>query len=329
MNKINLGQFIKNIFDYSTGKPVKQQPSKIANEKFLNAQNEMIKTIQKTAQNIAQNYVQNQDILNTQMMLKELSKMEKTMLLRQMFDFPESLTQLMEQFIVQDKSLTIKEIAKLMAKELDISKLVILMQSNGKGALEKLSKLIATMNQSGIYNTQQLKEMSVLINACIPTAETPQTQVLKNLMIMYLPWLPLNESTEFNIDTGTDNEEVHKNNDDEIIIFITTKNFGTIKIILFKENNEYQLCINCPKNFPKERFNNFIQNENCIHIKSTPTYTIRQSEHEEKKETLKIEFTQSTKVSPQLLIIIHALIRIISELDNIESLAEKRKQDIL
>ncbi|MBQ8636150.1 hypothetical protein IJ425_08380, partial [bacterium] len=117
MSEINLGQFIKNVFDYSTGKPVQQQPGKVANENFQRAQNEVMKTIQQTAQNIAQNFVRNQDILNTQMMLKELSNIERTMLLKQIFDFPESITQLMEQVVAQGKNLTAKELATLMTKE--------------------------------------------------------------------------------------------------------------------------------------------------------------------------------------------------------------------
>lgn len=55
-----------------------------------------------------------------------------------------------------------------MKQDIDISKILVLLQTNGKAALEKLQKMITTMNQSGIYDTRQLKEMSVLINACIP-----------------------------------------------------------------------------------------------------------------------------------------------------------------
>ena len=96
----------------------------------------------------------------------------------------------MEQIVTQGKTVSSKELASLMTKELDLSKILVLSQTNGKVALEKLSKMIATMNQSGIYNTQQLKEMSVLINACIPANDASQAQILKSLMVMYLPWSP-------------------------------------------------------------------------------------------------------------------------------------------
>ena len=328
MREINLGQFIKNVFDYSTGKPVQQQPGKVANENFQNAQNELMKNIQQTAQNIAQNFVRNQDILNTQMMLKELSHMERSMLLKQIFDFPENLTQLMEQIVAQGKNLSAKELATLMTKELDVSKLVLLMQTNSKTAMEKLAKMVNIMNQSGIYNTQQLKEMSALINACIPVADTPQIQVLKNLMIMYLPWLPLNESTGFTFGSEEKTEDEKNNGDDSITIIFTTKNFGIIKILLFKETNGFQLAINCSENFPKEKFNSLIKGENSLHLESEPTYTTRKSENEEKLDELKVEFAKTTKITPQLLIIVHAIIRIITELDNMGTLEEKRKEQL-
>ena len=98
MSDLSLGQFLKNVFDYSTGKPVQQQPGKVANENFQRAQNEAMKMVQQTAQNITQNFVQQQNILQTQMMLKELSRTEQSWLMKHMFDFPENIAQLLEQF---------------------------------------------------------------------------------------------------------------------------------------------------------------------------------------------------------------------------------------
>ena len=187
MSDLSLGQFLKNVFDYSTGKPVQQQPGKVANENFQRAQNETMKMVQQTAQNITQNFVQQQNILQTQMMLKELSRTEQSWLMKHMFDFPENIAQLLEQIVTNGKTVSAQELASLMKQELDISKILVLLQTNGKTALEKVAKMIATMNQSGIFNTQQLKEMSVLINACIPANDASQTQILKSLMIMYLP----------------------------------------------------------------------------------------------------------------------------------------------
>lgn len=128
--------------------------------------------------------------------------------MKNMFNFPENLSQLIEQIVTQGKTVTAQELAALMKQDIDISKILVLLQTNGKAALEKLQKMITTMNQSGIYDTRQLKEMSVLINACIPANDASQAQILKSLMVMYLPWLPLNESAGFNF--GADSAEEGK-----------------------------------------------------------------------------------------------------------------------
>ena len=329
MSEISLGQFIKNVFDYSTGKMPAQQPGKVANENFQRAQNEAMKMLQQTAQNIANNMARQQDILNTQMMLKQLTNTEQTWLMKHMFDFPENLTQLLEQIVTQGKIVSSKELASLMTKELDLSKILVLLQTNGKAALEKLSKMIATMNQSGIYNTQQLKEMSVLINACIPANDASQAQILKSLMVMYLPWLPLNESVGFNFGADSAAEGQKSAGEDTITIIITTKNYGLVKILLYNNEQGYSMDVNCSETFPKERFNEAVKVENALHLSENPSYTVRKNagDTEENKE-MKVEFSKSAKVSPQLLIIVHAIIRIITELDNTGSLEKKRKEDV-
>lgn len=326
MSEINLGQFIKNVFDYSTGKMPAKQPGKVANENFQRAQNEAMKMVQQTAQNIANNMARQQDILQTQMMLKQLTNTEQSWLMKHMFDFPENLTQLLEQIVTQGKTVTANELSALMTKELDISKLLILLQTNGKAAQEKLAKMIATMNQSGIYNTQQLKEMSVLINACIPANDASQAQILKSLMVMYLPWLPLNESAGFQFG-AEDTQNGQKNaGEDTITIVITTKNYGMVKILLFKEDSGFCMDVDCSDSFPKDRFNEAIKAENSLHLTENPTYTVRKSvENEERQKEIKVEFSKSAKISPLLLIVVHTLIRIITDIDSTGTLLEKRK----
>ncbi len=329
MSEINLGQFIKNVFDYSTGKMPAQQPGKIANENFQRAQNEAMKAVQQTAQNIANNMARQQDILNTQMMLKQLTNVEQSWLMKHMFDFPENLTQLLEQIVTQGKTVSSKELASLMTKELDLSKILVLLQTNGKAALEKLSKMIATMNQSGIYNTQQLKEMSVLINACIPANDASQAQILKSLMVMYLPWLPLNESVGFNFGADSAAEGQKNAGEDTITIIITTKNYGMVKILLYNNEQGYSMDVNCSDTFPKERFNEAVKVENALHLTENPSYTVRKDRNDtEENKEMNVEFSKSAKISPQLLIIVHAIIRIITELDNTGSLEKKRKETL-
>lgn len=326
MSELSLGQFIKNVFDYSTGKPVQQQPGKVANENFQHAQNEAMKMVQQTAQNISQNFVQQQNVLQTQMMLKELTNVERSWLMKNMFNFPENIAQLLETVVTNGKNVTQQELAALMTQELDLSKLLVLLQTNGKSALEKIAKMITTLNQSGIYNTQQLKEISVLINACIPANDASQAQILKSFMIMYLPWLPLNESVGFNFGADSAQEGENASGEDSITIIVTTKNYGIVKILLFKETGGYNMDVNCREDFPKDRFNEAVKSDTSFVLENPPTYNVRKSSDDEKeKNETNISFSKSSKVSPQLLVIIHAIIKLVMEIDNQGTLQEKRK----
>jgi hypothetical protein len=328
MREIGLGQFLKNIFDYSTGKQPSQQAGKITNENFQKTQNETMQQLNKTVQNIAQNFVSRQDILNTKMQLKELNNLERYSLLKNLFQFPDNIKDIVT-FLQGNKNIiNTKELQLLMTRPLDISKLVILLQTNGKEASEKIAKMIATMNQSGIYNTQQLKDIATLVNACIPASDAPASQVVKNFMLMYLPWLPIGSNIEFNIADGGGEEETKSDEDNNISIIITSKNYGIIKILLFKDNEQFNINMNCSETFPKEKFNSAIniKSENAyLNIKPDILYTTRKESNDEKNTELKVSFSKTSQITPQLLIIVHTLIKIIAEIDEQGCLEEKRK----
>lgn len=329
MSELSLGQFLKNVFDYGTGKPVQQQPGKVANENFQRAQNDAMKMVQQTAQNITQNFVRQNDVLHTQMMLKELSSAEQSWLMKNMFNFPENITTLLQTVVSDGKNISQKELAALMSKELDLSKLLLLLQTNGKSALEKIAKMITTLNQSGIYNTQQLKEMTALINACIPANDASSAQILKSFMIMYLPWLPINESIGFNFGADSSQDGKKSSGEDTITILVTTKNYGIVKVFLFKETDGYNMDVNCSEDFPKDRFNEAIKLDTSFMLGSPPTYSVRKNtDNEEKNNETNISFSKTSKVSPQLLIIVHAIIKLVMEIDSQGTLQEKRKESV-
>lgn len=329
MSEIGIGQFIKNVFDYSTGKAPTQQPGKVANENFQKTQNEAMKQLNQTMQNIAQNFVRQQDVITTQMQLRELTNIERSMLLKSLFGFPENIKDIVAFLASENKALTAKELQLLLTKQIDIPKLLVLLQTNGKAAHEKLTKMIATMNQSGIYNTQQLKEISVLINACIPTNDASAAQVLKSFMLMYLPWLPINAATEFNVADAGSQKEQSSSDEDSMVISITTKNYGFVRILLYKNEGSFNIDMNCSQDFPKEKFNDAIKlksSDASLNINPEIVYSTRKTSSNEKNNEINVEFSKSSKISPQLLIIVHTLIKIVMEIDSQGSLEEIRKE---
>lgn len=322
MSEISLGQFIKSAFDYSTGKPPQnQQAVNVQNEKFQEVQRTAAKIVQDTVQNIQRNFIQQSSILNTQMQLKQLTAMERTAMLKELFNFPQELQEFLKQVITENKTiLTQKELTLLMSKELDLTKLIVLFQQNGKGAVEKIAKLIATMNQSGIYNTQQLKDLSNIINASISVNESNPTQVIKTIMLMYLPWLPLTENTGFNIGFEEGEEKKGKDSDDTVTIFITTKNYGLVKIFLFKEDQNLNIELNTNESFPKEDF------KSAVNTPGTQITCITRKSHDDENTTeSKITFSGTGKISPLILMTVHKLVKVVLEIDMKAELRKSRK----
>lgn len=331
MSEISLGQFIKNAFNYSLGKPMNQPPAAQSNENFNQIQQANIKIVNETVQNLQRNIMQHADIMNTQMQLKQLNDLERSMMLKDLFNFPKDMKALMEMLVKTGtmQALTANDLKSLFSQNLDLSKLMHLLQTNGKNAEEKLSKMIATLNRSGIYETRQLKEMTTLINACIPMPDTSSAAMIKTLLLMYLPWLPLAENTGFNI--GYEEDENKKGSDSEniITIMITTRSFGLVKVLIYLEKSDLNIEINCSEEFPKKEFNESIKSESTGYSLNTDvSYTVRKTakEEEAKKPETNINITKSAKISPHLLLAIHTIINLVLELDKRAGLVEDRSK---
>lgn len=324
MSEINLGQFIKSSFNYAAGKQ-NTQAANVNAEKFVQAQNTAAKIINTTVQNIHQNVVQQTNILLTQMQLKQLSAMERSALLKELFNFPDDIQEFLKMVITDGKNIVnSKELEILMSQSLDVSKLVVLLQKNGKEAVEKLAKMIAILNQSGIFNTQQLKELSNIINASIAVSDTNPSQVLKNIMLMYLPWLPLTENTGFNIGFEEGSEKREKEPENSITILITTKHYGVVKIFLFEDGTDTNIEITCSAEFPKDELKNAICTDKTSK-NAKVAYSVRKSAQQENQTETKINFSGTAKISPKMLLLTHTLVRMVLEIDQGEELRAARK----
>ena len=328
MGEIGLGQFIKNAFNYSIGKPPTQPQAQHANENFQQTQQAAMKMLNQTVQNIQRNFIQQADIMNTQMQLKQLTDLERSLMLKEFFDFPKDMKDLVELLLKTNTTqiLSAKDIAELMNKNIDMAKLAQLLQSHGKEAAEKITKLIATLHQSGIYNTQQLKEMSALINACIPAPDTSSAVMIKSLMLMYLPWLPLSGEPGFNIGFEENEESESSDSENIVTILITTKNYGQVKVVILKQDNDLDIDVTCNENFPKKDFHDALKNGAAgFDTEKSVSFTTRKSRPEDENDERKINFTNSVKISPHLLLVVHTIINIIVELDKKADLLSERK----
>lgn len=205
----------------------------------------------------------------------------------------------------------------------DISAII---QANGKDAIAKLITTMASTAKLGVQDLSQLKETAKLINASVAAAsQNDNAQTMKLLMLLYLPWLPLQEGVGFNleIETGAGKDE----SDSILIITITTLNYGNVIATLILETSN-SVCVNieCTKEFPKDELSLRISTDekhysmnSVVSFEATSRTTVKQ---EQEKPEAKINMSNTNEVNPYLLLMAHTIIRHVIEIDKEGSLGD-------
>lgn len=161
---------------------------------------------------------------------------------------------------------TAKSFAKILTEgKINLSALTELLAGNSKDAVQKLMMTIMTVSKMGSNNVSQLKELMAMFSVGANSSDS--TQTVKNLLMLYLPWLPLSIRNEMNLDFDIDifdkiqgadpNEE---ENIETIKIMIETANYGNVLAELeMAPNFEVDVYITANESFPEsevlKRFN--------------------------------------------------------------------------
>lgn len=201
----------------------------------------------------------------------------------------------------------------------DISKLIL---QNGKQAVASLIIAMASASKQGLSN-EQIQETLSIINSCISMAEsnTP-AQSLKSLMMLYLPWLPLNEGVGFDLEITPQDGE-NDLNDSKLTVLIQTKNFGNLKgVFTLTTTNSVDVLIICSENFPKKILQKNLMEESSAHAMNTNIDIEEVQPLKETNETheTKVNLSATNEMNPYLLLIAHAFIRNTILIDNSASL---------
>ena len=179
-----------------------------------------------------------------------------------------------------------------------ISKLIL---EHSKEAIAGLIISMASASKNGM-NPKQIQDTLSVINSCVAMAESNNpAQTLKSLMLLYLPWLPLNESVGFDLEITPEAGENIKGE-----FPLTTSNSIDILII-------------CNKNFPKKILQRSLMDESTAHSMNTniDIEEIEQKDEEinETNET-KVNLSATNEMNPYLLLIAHSFIRNTILIDN-------------
>lgn len=198
----------------------------------------------------------------------------------------------------------------------DVSKLIL---QNGKQAVAALIIAMASASKQGM-NSEQIQETLSIINSCISMAESNNpAQTLKSLMMLYLPWLPLNEGVGFDLEI-TPQEGETESNDSKLTVLIQTKNFGNLKgEFTLTTSNSVDVLIICSENFPKKILQKMLMEESDSHAMNTNIDVEEvQPKMEELNETheTKVNLSATNEMNPYLLLMAHSFIRCTILIDN-------------
>lgn len=206
---------------------------------------------------------------------------------------------------------------------INLSQISQLLQTNGKDAIAKLIMSMTEASKSGISDLSQMKEMAKLINASISVAtENNPQKTLKLLLMLYLPWLPLEDGVGFDLEIQQKND-CGEESESFLQITISTINYGLVKATLILENsNSVQLTIDCSEKFPKGELNARISKEQKYYaVASVVSFNEKKSsEQQNDKQFAGVNMSQTTEISPYLLLMAHTLIKHVIEIDNNKSL---------
>lgn len=204
----------------------------------------------------------------------------------------------------------------------EISKLIL---HNSKQAVAALIIAMATSSKNGV-NNKYLQDTLSVINSCISMAESDNSaQTLKSLMMLYLPWLPLNEGIGFDLEITTPDGENDSNNS-KLTVLIQTQNYGNLKgVFTLTTSNSVDIYIICSDKFPKKLLQKTLMSESSAHAMNTnidiEELTPVKEELNETRET-KVNLSATNEMNPYLLLMAHSFIRNTILIDNGELISE-------
>lgn len=216
---------------------------------------------------------------------------------------------------------TIKNLSLSPNGMIDLTMISQMLQVNGKEALTKLITAMTQASKQGINDLTQIKEMARLVNASIAAAaQNDPAQTLKTLLLLYLPWLPLEDGVGFDLDIEA--SDSGEESDSILTITISTVNYGVVTAMLVLEtSNSVHVSVECAKDFPKDELMLRIDGEQKNYsMNSVVTFTDKEAKSEEKIAKAKINMSQTTEINPYMLLMAHTIIRHTIEIDNNKSI---------
>jgi len=323
MNQFNLGNFLNNVLNYAAlnsnkGAANTPNPNSSTDAKFQLANDAMAQSMVNTAPASEAAVLKSFNALTfTELKMNNLASLERGLYMKNLMNLPKELEEVLA--FIQNNAGNTAETVKLLSQNINMDILAELLQQGGKEAMNKLILVMANASRQGLTDVSQIKDAIKFINASVSVAgELNPEKVLKSFMLLYLPWLPLREGVDFDLEIegssgGEDESEL------SITIMISTRNYGNIKVtLILVKGNSMSIFINCSEDFPKDELLKRLNAESKNH--AIQSEIIFDQKPVKKQETTtpqaKISMSNLKEVNPFMLLMANAVIRHTIEIDN-------------
>ncbi|MBR6162540.1 hypothetical protein IKQ26_01440 [bacterium] len=262
--------------------------------------------------------------------VSQLEQQQTTQMIKELFQLPKEITEFLQQAVNQGKN---SEVMELLGVLIDLNQLSSMLQQNGKNALSKLYQIIAEYNRLGVsMKGQEITELAKVINMAIRQVTSTDVQTLKTVMLLYLPWLPLTDNEAFKLEITEKKEESASDSEDNITLLISTVNYSNLQAAITKTGQDsVNVNVICSEDFPSNDLKNGLDEKSIkfnvpIKFESKIQENAPKEKNEERK--MKIFMNTSPGVNPFLLLVANSVLNIVHNIDDMNTLREKRSRRI-
>ena len=192
---------------------------------------------------------------------------------------------------------------------INLNELSDTIKHNGHDARSKLILAMANASRQGIDNSQIASTMK-MVSESMASEENNPASILKNIIMLYLPWYPLQDGVGFNLSI-----ETMPNSSDFsslLKVFIQTRNYGDVNgSLVLLTGNAVDMNIQCNDAFPKsdllDRMKEVTENHS---IQSNITVEEHaQMANEMANQQAKVNLSSTFELNPFLLLMAHSFIK--------------------
>lgn len=338
MHNFNLNNFLNKAFKFSQFNAQRNQSGsansaqrETVHESFNQRQQNITPRLQQ--QSVAQNILNVQSRVMRNLQMNHLASLDRSVYIKNIMRMPKNLQEFLTE-VQKEIAQTTKQaqtnlnaktlntnLSELLKQNLNLEDAAMFIQQNGKDALAKLIMAMASASQQGLEDMSEIETTMKLINACVSAAgEKDNAQTIKTLILLYLPWLPLQEGVGFELEVETYENE-SGDSETSLTILISTKNYDNLMITLvLSGTNNITILVNCSDKFPKEELLKRIKTESQTHAMQTSvSFEQREMKTDKQGENqapqAKINMANTSEINPFLLLMAHAIIRHTIEID--------------